>query len=73
VYKLHIMDGSETLIRAVTDTSLSKIVHGHSESLLPGATLLLKDYQILSIASEGPTWRKIIVIKDMSWRISPRI
>jgi len=71
VFKFHVMDGSETLIRAVTDTGLSKVVAQHSQSLLPGATLLLKDYQVLSMQSAGPTWRKILVIKDMSWRVPP--
>lgn len=72
VMELFVMDGSETLIRAVTDTRLSKIVRESCQTLVPGSTLILKDFLILSMGSLGSTIRKIIVIREMSWRVPPK-
>jgi hypothetical protein len=71
VYNLHVLDGSDTIMRAVTDTRLSRIVLAHSNTLVPGATLILKDFAVVSCTSPSATWKKIILIKDMSWRIAP--
>lgn len=73
VAQLVVMDGSNTIIRAVTDTCLSKFVSGDSaRTLVPGSTLILKDFQVLSMNSAGATFSKIIVINDMSWRVPPK-
>lgn len=71
VYKLHCMDGSETLIRAVTATGMSLFME-HND-IVPGSTILISEYDLLVMNSSGDTKRMIILIKDMSWRNPPGV
>ena len=70
VYKLVCMDGSETLVRAQTDTRLSKFLR-NNDTIMPGTTLILKEYVWLAMDSPGQTYRRIILIKQMTWRHPP--
>ena len=71
VYKLHCMDGSETLIRAVTDTRMSFFLEVND--MIPGSTIMLQEYDLLVMNSCGDTKRVIVLIKELTWRHPPGV
>jgi hypothetical protein len=65
VYQFICMDGSETLVRVVTDTSLNALVK--STEILPGSTLLLEEFCFVQMQSAPGTFRYVILLKKFSW------
>lgn len=66
-----LMDGSETVCKAYTDTSLGKHFD-NVDDIKPGSTIIVKDYSILWLEPEnGNNWNAVMLIKKLSHRGPP--
>ena len=76
VYRLVLMDGSETCICAFLTVSssilLDKKISGGNKELPVGSTIISKEHTFLSFrCGNGDVERGCLVISDMAWRMPP--
>lgn len=70
IYKMVLMDGSETCFKAVTNSSLAMLLHG--ENLCAGCTVVVKDFSWLWFQTERRVeWQGTMFIKNMGWNYPP--
>ena len=74
VYKLLLFDASRTLIKAVTNTGLAKLLE--NRHIPVGSTAIIKSYNILGMKSEAEdvsalNWKGVLLIKNFSWKYPP--
>ncbi len=72
IIKYVLMDGSETLVKAATDSCLAKYML--SVDIEVGSTIVVLDYYMVWMEGSHPLeWRSIMVLKKMTWRPPPMV
>ncbi|CAB9504989.1 hypothetical protein SEMRO_215_G089150.1 [Seminavis robusta] len=70
VYDLVLMDGSETFIKAVTNSALSSLLK--RQDIMSGTTLVLKEYRVLQLHTGNDCeWKKCLLLKNFDWKLPP--
>ncbi|CAB9526467.1 hypothetical protein SEMRO_1834_G300500.1 [Seminavis robusta] len=70
VYEMVLMDGSETLIKAVTNSGLSLLLK--NTGVITGSTLIIKDFVVLHHSTGNDcTFKKCLLLKNFSWKLPP--
>jgi len=70
VYRLVLMDGSNCLIKAATDSNLSGQLK--NVEIAVGSSIIVLDHLMLWVKCDTPLhWRSVMVIKKMNWRPPP--
>ncbi|CAB9512305.1 hypothetical protein SEMRO_528_G160900.1 [Seminavis robusta] len=70
VFEMVLMDGSETLIKAVTNSGLSFLLK--NTGVMNGSTVILKDYVVLHHSTGNDcTFKKCLLLKNFSWKLPP--
>jgi hypothetical protein len=72
LHRFVLMDGSETLFKAVTNSSLASELQSHH--IHPGSTLIVLDYYLVKmVCSINSEARFVMLINKMSWQNPPEI
>ncbi|CAB9516117.1 hypothetical protein SEMRO_762_G198610.1 [Seminavis robusta] len=76
VLVMQLMDGSNTMIKDVTDTCLSSFVEARAIKLVPGSTIIVPDFRIVRMTDNFAGFcanRMIMLIKDFGWIYPPQV
>ncbi|CAB9507543.1 hypothetical protein SEMRO_310_G114140.1 [Seminavis robusta] len=72
VWVMQLLDGSYSIIKAVTDTSLAKWLEG--KEMMSGCTLIVPDFRIVRLQTgDEMSTKMIMLIKDCGWVYPPDV